>query len=133
MDKLTNKLWDELDELNEKAGKEKLSVGDVELAYKLADTIKNLDRICGEDDGYSQAGNWEAMGRMNGTYGGGNSYAANRGKHYVRAHYSRAGDRRDMRGRYSRDNGFREMLEEAAEAAPDDRTREKLERMARES
>lgn len=135
MHKLKEKLWDELEELDDKAGKEKLSVGDLEMAHKLTDTIKNIDKICmleDDGDGYSQAGNWEAMGRMNGTYGGGNSYA-NRGKHLVREHYSRAGRRRDMRGRYSGDNGFREMLEDAAEAAPDDRTREKLERMAREA
>lgn len=136
MDRLTDKLWKELEELDEKVDKEgKLSVGDLELAHKLTDTIKNIDKICMLEDGdggYSQAGGeWAATGRMNGTYGGGNSYA-NRGKHRVREHYSRSdGRRRD--GRYSRDDGFRDALEEAAERAPDDRTRERLERMAREA
>lgn len=118
-----------------KAGGE-LSGPDMEYVDRLTHSLKSIKAtiamIEDEDGGYSQAGgNWEAAGRMNGTYGG-NSYA-NRGKHYVRAHYSSAGRRRDDRGRYSRDDGFREMLREAAEAAPDDRTREKLERMAREA
>ena len=52
-----------------------------------------------------------------GDYGRGSSYA-NRGKHYVRGHYSRDGGmngystrRRDGRGRYSREDGRSEMME----------------------
>ena len=131
MDKLKDKLWDELEELDRK---EKLSTGDLELAHKLTDTIKNIDKICAlEDGGYSQSGDWEAMGRINGTYGGhgGNSYA-NRGRHLVRAHYSNAGRHRDERGRYSSAGDFREMLEEAMESAPNEQARMKLERMIRD-
>ena len=55
------------------------------------------------------------------------------------ASYARGGTRRgsgtrkrDSMGRYSRDGGFRAMLEEAAERAPDEQTRTKLRRMISE-
>ncbi|MCI8346262.1 MAG: hypothetical protein HFJ42_10110 [Clostridia bacterium] len=101
MENLKKKLWEELDEIDRK---DEIGPGDLELAHKLTDTIKNIDKICmleGEDgSGYS---------------------SANRGKHYVRGHYSRDGgrdgmrdgysSRRDGRGRYSRDDGRSEMME----------------------
>lgn len=106
---LKEKLWAELDEL---ADKREMGAGDLEVVHKIIDTIKNIDKICmleGED-GYS-----EAVDGMD--YGRGSSYA-NRGKHYVRGHYSRDGGmdgyssrRRDSRGRYSRDDGRSEMME----------------------
>lgn len=114
MEKLKEKLWEELEEI---AKKPEMGAGDLELAHKLTDTIKNIDKICmlEDGDGYSHAGDWEMEGR--GTYGGGSSYA-NRGKHYVRGYYSRDGgmdgrysSRRDARGRYSRDDGRSEMME----------------------
>lgn len=98
MHKLKDKLYDKLEKL-EKV--ETLSNADIEMAHVVTDTIKNIDKICMlEDDGgeYSQAGDWNAMGRMGGTYGGGNSYA--------RGRYSRADRRRDSRGRYSREGGY---------------------------
>lgn len=69
-------------ELEELARKGELGAGDLELAHKLTDTIKNIDKICAleEDGGYSEAGDWEGRG----SYNRGSSYA-NRGKHYVRA------------------------------------------------
>lgn len=113
MEDLREKLCVELDEI---ARKPEMGAGDLELAHKLTDTIKNIDKIqCLEEDGgYSQDGDWEMEGR--GTYGRGVSYA-NRGRHYVRGHYSRDGrngdysSRRDSRGRYSRDDGRGEMME----------------------
>jgi len=138
MEDLRDKLCEELDEV---ARKPEMGAGDLELAHKLTDTIKNIDKIrCIEEDGgYSQAGDWEMEGR--GTYGRGSSYA-NRGKHYVRGHYSRddgRGDmdgdyssRRDSRGRYSRDGGAEAMMEhlrQAMAAAGDDRERDAIRRM----
>ena len=75
-------------ELEELARKGELGAGDLELAHKLTDTIKNIDKICAleDDDGYSWAGDWEAD--MRGTYGRGSSYR---------------GRKRDSMGRYSRD------------------------------
>lgn len=122
MEKLKEKLWEELEEI---AKKPEMGAGDLELAHKLTDTIKNIDKICmlENGDGYSQA-----VDDMD--YGRGISYA-NRGKHYVRGHYSRTGRtdgysmRRDAQGRYSRDDGRSAMMEhiEAAmdAATPEDR------------
>lgn len=132
---LKEKLHAELEEI---ARKPEMGAGDLELAHKLTDTIKNIDKICmlEEESGYSHDGNWSAEG----TYGRGSSYA-NRGQHYVRGHYSRDGgmdrgysSRRDGRGRYSRDNGREEMMKYvrmAIETAPDE-YREEMQRFLRE-
>ena len=107
MYELRNMLCEELDEL---ARKGDLGAGDLEIAHKLTDTIKNIDKIeMLEDDGYSQRrysrdGDWDAD--MRGTYGKGNSYAR-RGTHYVRGHYSRDGARDDMKRQ------LQEMLDNA--------------------
>lgn len=107
MEDLRDMLCEELDEI---ARKQEMSAGDLEAVHKLTDTIKNIDKISimEEDGEYSQAGDWEVEGR--GNYGRGNSYA-NRGKHYVRGHYSRDGGRGGMRG-YSRDGARDRMMEQ---------------------
>lgn len=86
-------------ELDEIAKKGEMSAGDLETVHKLTDTVKNIEKIMYIDDnGYSMDGDW----RSSGTYARdgmrmddrGMSYA-NRGRHYVRGHYSR-GDGREM-------------------------------------
>lgn len=128
---LKEKLWAELDELAEKR---EMGAGDLEVVHKITDTIKNIDKICMLEDGeYS-----EAVDSMD--YGRGSSYA-NRGKHYVRGHYSRDGGmggyssrRRDGRGRYSRDDGRSEMMEhlEMAMDTATDQDRETIKRFMRQ-
>lgn len=128
---LKEKLWAELDELAEKRD---MGAGDLEVVHKITDTIKNIDKICmlEEEGGYS-----EAVDGMD--YGRGSSYA-NRGKHYVRGHYSRDGNRngysmrRDSRGRYSRDDGRSEMMEhlEMAMDSATDQDRETIKRFMRQ-
>lgn len=88
MDKLRDKLCDELDEI---ARKPEMSAGDLETVHKLTDTIKNIDKIAmlEDGDGYSQAGDWEMEGR--GSYERGSSYR---------------GRKRDSMGRYSRDGRY---------------------------
>lgn len=88
MDKLRDKLCDELDEI---ARKPEMSAGDLETVHKLTDTIKNIDKIAmlEDGDGYSQAGDWEMEGR--GSYERGASYR---------------GRKRDSMGRYSRDGRY---------------------------
>lgn len=88
MDKLRDKLCDELDEI---ARKSEMSAGDLETVHKLTDTIKNIDKIAmlEDGDGYSQAGDWEMEGR--GSYERGSSYR---------------GRKRDSMGRYSRDGRY---------------------------
>lgn len=106
---LKDKLCEELEEF---ARKQEMGAGDLEVIHKLTDTIKNIDKICmlEEEGSYSEAVD-------GGDYGRGSSYA-NRGKHYVRGHYSRDGGmngystrRRYGRGRYSREDGRSEMME----------------------
>lgn len=123
---LKEKLCRELDEI---ARKPEMSAGDLETVHKLTDTIKNIDKIdmLEETGEYSQAGDWEMEGR--GSYNRGNSYA-NRGKHYVRGHYSRERYNRDGRT-YSRGDAKEHMmmeLEEAMGAASNDREREVIRR-----
>ena len=107
MDKLKDKLCEELEEI---ARKSELSAGDLEMVHKLTDTIKNIDKIdMLEDSGYSQAGDWEARGNYSrNSYNRGSSYA-NRGKHYVRGHYSRDG--RNYSDGYSRHDAKERMLD----------------------
>lgn len=132
LDELREKFCAELEEI---ARKPEMSAGDLETVHKLTDTVKNIDKIyCMEEDGgYSQAGDWEARGRMSGRYDNGNSYA-NRGQHYVRGHYSRAAGR-DRMGRYSRDGGKDEMMEhidEMMEVAETPQDKELIRRFKKE-
>lgn len=60
MKELLEKLCYELDEIAEK---NELGAGDLELAHKLTDTIKNIYKIDTlSDDGYSNSGGWFARG-----------------------------------------------------------------------
>ena len=103
LDKL-NHLKDEMcDELMELTDKKNRSPGDVEMIGEIVDIILDIHRIedyC-EGDEYSRAGELEAdmrgtFGRDAGSgYNRGNSYA-NRGRHYVRGHYSRSDGRERM-------------------------------------
>lgn len=118
--KLKDKLWDELAEI---AKQPELGTGDLEVAHKLTDTIKNIDKICALEDG------------MDGYSGA---------RHWVRGHYSRDGRtvpeymdgygyarRRDSMGRYSREDGRDEMMSHlsAAMATSDEEDREMIRRL----
>ena len=127
MHELKEKLCDELEEI---ANKGELGAGDLEIIHKLTDTIKNIDKIdMLEDDGYSQAG-YRDRGS---SYNRGSSYA-NRGKHYVRGHYSRDGysmEGRGNRGGYSRHDAKEAMMEQMEmlmEQAGSEREREAIRR-----
>lgn len=113
MYELREMLCKELDDLVRKGN---LGTGDLDIAHKLTDTIKNIDKIDKlEDEDYSRGmdysrgrysrdGNWEAD--MRGTYGRGNSYER-QSTHYVRGHYSRSESKAAMRRQ------LQEMLDEA--------------------
>lgn len=104
---LRDMLCKELDEITRKG---ELGAGDLDIAYKLVGTVKNIDKIeMMENDGgysrrYSRDGNWEAD--MRGNYGRDSSYAR-RGTHYVRGHYSRNSGKDNMKRQ------LQEMLDEA--------------------
>lgn len=120
MYELRDMLCKELDELVRKG---ELGAGDLEIAHKLTDTIKNLDKIerleddAGYSSRYSRDGNWEAD--MRGTYGRGSSYAR-RGSHYVRGHYSRTDGMERMR----------EQLDRMMGETDDERVKDALRRAA---
>ena len=127
MHELKEKLCEEVDEI---ARKPEMSAGDLEAIHKLTDTIKNLDKIeMLEDGGYSQAGYRDGGS----SYNRGSSYA-NRGKHYVRGHYSRDGysmEGRVNRGGYSRHDAKEAMMEQMEmlmEQAGSEREREAIRR-----
>ena len=105
MDKLRDKLCNELDEI---ARKGELGAGDLEIVHKLTDTIKNIGKIemQEEDGGYSQAGDWEMEGR--GSYNRGSSYRGRKRDNMGR--YSREG--RGGRGGYSRHDAKEAMMEQ---------------------
>lgn len=119
MYELKEKLCAELDEIGRK---EELSLGDLELAHKLTDTIKNINKIEMQEsgysrgdgysrDGYSRGGNWEA--EIRGGYGHGHSY------------------KRDSMGRYSRGDAqehMRARLEDMVRETDDERVKEALRR-----
>ena len=124
---LRDMLCKELDEISRKG---ELGAGDLEIAHKLTDTIKNIDKIeMMEDDGYSRdgdylrdgdysrGGDWRAD--MRGTSGRGSSYAR-RGTHYVRGHYSRADSMEHLR----------EQINDMMRETDDDRVKEALRRAA---
>lgn len=132
LEKLRDTLCEELEKVSQKTT---MSAGDLEMAHKLTDTIKNIDKIFMMDETgeYSQAGDWEARGM----YDNGNSYA-NRGEHWVRGHYSRARDGRTGRSgmrsysrMYSRDGGHSDMiesLEDMREEATSEKERKAIDR-----
>ena len=124
---LRDMLCKELDEISRKG---ELGAGDLEIAHKLTDTIKNIDKIeMMEDDGYSRDGDYSSDGDysrggdwqadMRGTYGRGSSYAR-RGTQYVRGHYSRADSMEHLR----------EQINDMMRETDDDRVKEALRRAA---
>lgn len=111
MEDLKDMICRELDEIAEKG---EMSAGDLDTVYKLIVSKEKLLRIeeIEEDLGYSSAGEWNAMGSYGNGYGNGNSYA-NRGRHYVRSHYSRGN------GRYSMAEGKQMIMEKMRELMND--------------
>ena len=123
------KHWNELRdtlcrELDEIAGKEKLTAGDLETVDKLTHTLKNLDKIMMGEDGYSGAGDWYAMG----------NYGRDGYRNDYRDGTSYRGRKRDSMGRYSRTDAKEDISDKLRcmmDDAPDSRTREALEKALR--
>jgi hypothetical protein len=87
-------------ELDEYAMKQKLTGGDLDMIWKLTDTVKNLDKIemLEDDGGYSEARGGRGRSYMHGSsYDDDMMYSERRG----RGRYAK----RDSMGRYSSDMG----------------------------
>lgn len=89
IDKIKKMLCKELDEY---AMKQKLTGGDLDMIWKLTDTVKNLDKIEMLEDGNSYDGYSEMREYP---YMDGSSYARGRGRYA----------KRDSMGRYSSEGG----------------------------
>ena len=135
MEIIMDKICDVIDETADKIARGgKPSTGELKELGEMIDIKKNILKtdMLETDGGYSQAGDWEAVGRMGGNYDRGNSYAR-RGEHYVRGHYSRADRRRDSMGRYSRDGGdLMEHVEKMMDEAETPQERELIKRFKRQ-
>lgn len=103
MDKLKDKLCEELEQISRKPG---MSGNDLDQIHKLTDTIKNLDKIemIQGEGGHSQRGGmWNAEG----------SYARNNS-------YGYDDDMSMSRRRYSRDDGRQYLMDEMSRMANDE-------------
>ena len=114
-------------ELEDYGKKGELSAGTLDIVDKLTHTIKNLDKIIEtyEESDYSSRGSYyDGMPGHNISYDNGRSYARGRGSNA----------RRDSRGRYSSDGYSRademvDRLRDLMNDAPDDRTRQEIQRL----
>lgn len=126
MHKLMEYICDEMDELESKAEKGKLSMAEMQYLDTLAHTKKNLlksDEMM-ENSEYSMND-----GSYDGSYG--RSYRNSYADEYRRYDTSMArgrNARRDNRGRYSRGSDMVAKLRDMMEDAPDDRTRTEIQR-----
>ena len=124
MEELREMLCRELDEIS----RGPLDLGSLDVINKLTHSIKSIDTIMAMEErgGYSREGsNRSYEGSYDGAYDGA-SYR--RGRSATTGRYiSRASSRysRD----YSRDDGMKEKLEELLQDAPDDKTRQELQRL----
>lgn len=126
----------EVEKTNEKlrmSGGE-LSAGDMDYLNKLTHTLKSLKTTIAmmeaeDEDGYSSERGYSqayyAQGGRGGSRGGNRGGQSNRS--YNMGSYARR--RRDSMGRYSRDDDFKGMLEDAMEEAPNDSIRQQLRSM----
>ena len=92
-------------ELDEYAMKTKITGSDLEMIWKLTDTVKNLDKIemLEEESGYSEARGGRGRGRGRSSYEGGMSYDDEMMYSERRGRGRNA--KRDSMGRYSSDGG----------------------------
>ena len=116
-----------LKELEEYGGNAKFSKEDVETIKYMASAIDHICNISEDEEGYSNHypyymdGSYDDGMKRNGSYRG-RSYAGRRNA------------RRDSMGRYSGERGYSrsdrsDKLRELMDEAPDDRTRQEIQRM----
>ena len=113
LETLCDVLSEKISEKTRKIKNGGMNDGDLETIDKLTHSLASVKKIMAfmEDDGYS--GNWPIDGSYRTTY---------------RGSYARGGQRRDSMGRYSR-NDLADKMRELMHDAPDDRTRQEIQRM----
>ena len=121
------------DELEEYGKKGELSTGSLEIIDKLSHTVKNLGKIIEEYEESEEGSYYDGMVYDDGMSNRGGSY--NRGGN--RGSYARGrgrGARRDARSRYSSEGYSRtgdmiERLRDLMQDAPDERTKQEIQRL----
>lgn len=113
-------------ELETYAKKGELTAGSLDVIDKLTHALKSVETIMAmEDSSYADGGSYR------GSYDGGSYRGSYDGGSYRRGRSATTGrfvSRYSGRG-YSRDDGMREKLEALMEDAPDDHTRQELQRL----
>lgn len=126
LENLCDSLSEQLSDMSRKA-KNGMSSGDLDTIEKLTHSlasVKKIMKIMKEDDG--EYSGWYPMG---------GAYADGRDGSYNRGSYARGrGQRRDGMGRYSGEYGYSrndlaDKMRELMRDAPDDRTRQEIQRM----
>lgn len=134
MEELKEMLCEELDKI---AKKGELTAGSLDAIDKLTHSIKSIVTIIAmEDSGYSNAGSSRGgsyrggsyEGSYDGSYDGSYEGSFRRGRSATTGRFVSRASGRSYDGGYSRD-GMREKLEELMENAPDDHTRQELQRL----
>lgn len=123
-------LQDQMGDLVRKIKNSGMSSGDLDNMEKLTHSLASVKKVMkmSEEDGYS--GMYPYMGGYGYDGGNGGSYRdGNRG-----GSYARGNQRRDSMGRYSRERGYSrndlaDKMRELMEDAPDERTRQEMQRM----
>ena len=137
MHKLCDFIYDELKDLEKKVDQDKLTMDDVEYGDLLAHFLKSLKTVEAMDEGGYSNRMYPTYSYYDGSYrdesyrdGGYNDGSYARGRRNAR---------RDSRGRYSREysradamEDMRGMAEDMMEMAPDDATRQKIQRFMSE-
>ncbi len=123
---LKEKLCDELEKLSKKR---ELSMPDLDMAYKLTSTVKNITKIemAEESGGYSNDGMWRADGEYS------HGYSDRRRDRMGR--YTRDGEDYSMRGGYSRNSysmgdQFMEEVEDKLRRESDPMVKDALKQLA---
>lgn len=118
------------EELEKIAQKGELTAGTLDAVDKLTHSVKSISAIMAmEEGGYSRDGSYDGSyrGSYRGSYDGG-SYR--RGRSATTGRFVSRASGRSMYSRdYSRDDGMREKLEQLMEDAPDDSTRQEIQRL----
>lgn len=109
------------EELEEYGRKGELTAGALDVVDKLAHTIKNIDKIIEENEEYSSR-----------SYRGGESRRSYRGSYrgsYERGRGSNAQRESRYSSEYSRDGDMVDRLRDLMNTAPDERTRQEIQRL----
>lgn len=121
-------------ELKEYGSKGELSAGTLDIVDKLTHTIKNLCKIIEEYEEAEYSGNYPYMSYDGRSYNDGRSY---RGSYRdgMSGARGRTNARRDSMGRYSSERGYSrtglaDELRGLMADAPDERTRQEIQRLA---